>query len=424
MRKRVSRDRLALRAMFLAGILMPHDASAEPDVLARLGITGSIDARVVVADGEESWQNDGLGKLRFDGNDLGRAQARVAIADAHLIAQPNFGDFRFHIDGRFQHSDRVSIGLNQAWIAWKPIPKGETKISARAGLFYPPISLEHDGPGWTTTRTLTPSAINSWIGEEVKVVGLEGKVSTPIGAHEITVAAGVFAANDTTGILLTFRGWALHDVGVNAFDRLPLPRRSNQALDGLASYTTPVNELDNRPGYYVHGVWQLPERLSVNATWFDNRGDPEAIEASREYGWRTKFINIGMRFDVDDKTQLMAQAMRGTTKMGHPDADGRFPFDVTYRSAYLLGTRQMGKGRLTVRGDLFDVVDQTDVTIDNNNNETGWALTGAYMHPLSDRATVRVEIVHLSSNRPARTLMASSSKAGQDQFQLSLRYEF
>ena len=214
MRKRVSRDRLALRAMFLAGILMPHDASAEPDVLARLGITGSIDARVVVADGEESWQNDGLGKLRFDGNDLGRAQARVAIADAHLIAQPNFGDFRFHIDGRFQHSDRVSIGLNQAWIAWKPIPKGETKISARAGLFYPPISLEHDGPGWTTTRTLTPSAINSWIGEEVKVVGLEGKVSTPIGAHEITVAAGVFAANDTTGILLTFRGWALHDVGV------------------------------------------------------------------------------------------------------------------------------------------------------------------------------------------------------------------
>src|SRR6185437_6111030 len=46
--------------------------------------------------------------------------------------------------------------------------------SAKAGAFFPTISLENDDLGWTSPYTLTPSAINSWIGEELRTIGSEG----------------------------------------------------------------------------------------------------------------------------------------------------------------------------------------------------------------------------------------------------------
>ena len=62
-------------------------------------------------------------------------------------------------------------GLSEAYLVFKPTPAGDTRYSVRAGLFYPPVSQEHQGPAWIDADMITPSAINSWIGEEVKVVG-------------------------------------------------------------------------------------------------------------------------------------------------------------------------------------------------------------------------------------------------------------
>ena len=45
--------------------------------------------------------------------------------------------------------------------------------SVKAGAFFPTISLENDDLGWTSPYTLTPSAINSWIGEELRTIGSE-----------------------------------------------------------------------------------------------------------------------------------------------------------------------------------------------------------------------------------------------------------
>ena len=46
--------------------------------------------------------------------------------------------------------------------------------SVKAGAFFPTISLENDDLGWTSPYTLTPSAINSWIGDELRTIGSEG----------------------------------------------------------------------------------------------------------------------------------------------------------------------------------------------------------------------------------------------------------
>ena len=43
----------------------------------------------------------------------------------------------------------------------------------KTGAFFPTISLENDDLGWTSPYTLTPSAINSWIGDELRTIGSE-----------------------------------------------------------------------------------------------------------------------------------------------------------------------------------------------------------------------------------------------------------
>jgi len=53
--------------------------------------------------------------------------------------------------------------------------KGDIGWSVKAGAFFPTISLENDDLGWTSPYTLTPSAINSWIGDELRTIGSEGR---------------------------------------------------------------------------------------------------------------------------------------------------------------------------------------------------------------------------------------------------------
>ena len=70
---------------------------------------------------------------------------------------------------------------------WKPISAGiraadgDVSWSVKTGAFFPTISLENDDLGWTSPYTLTPSAINSWIGEELRTIGSEGTCAGDTG---------------------------------------------------------------------------------------------------------------------------------------------------------------------------------------------------------------------------------------------------
>jgi hypothetical protein len=54
----------------------------------------------------------------------------------------------------------------------------------------------------------------------------------------------------------------------------------------------------------------------LNAFYYDNRGDPEAFTKSLQWGWRTRFWNVGLVADLGPSTRLLAQGMTGTTLMG------------------------------------------------------------------------------------------------------------
>src|SRR5258705_9405197 len=58
---------------------------------------------------------------------------------------------------------------------YRPVSTSAFRWSIKAGAFFPPISLENTEIGWTSPWTLTPSAINAWVGEELRTIGLEGR---------------------------------------------------------------------------------------------------------------------------------------------------------------------------------------------------------------------------------------------------------
>ena len=103
------------------------------------------------------------------------------------------------------------------------------------------------------SRWPSPSAIGSWIGEEVRSTGVEGTLVLAAGGfNELELQGGVFLCNDSIGALLAWRGFALHDRQGTYRDELPL-----QAVLSLTDprffaeqgrRTQPFHEIDDRPG--------------------------------------------------------------------------------------------------------------------------------------------------------------------------------
>jgi hypothetical protein len=399
----------------------PAVAQTAPDLLNRLEISGLVDLRVALSDGQETFRHGGYGPLRFGEQDSAWTP-HAMIGDAHLIWHPVKGALRLHVDGRYQPGQDRSFGLNEVWLAWKPVPRGRSRLSARTGLFYPPVSLENDGPGWTTTRTITPSAINSWIGEEVKPLSAEARFESGIGDHELALTAAIFSRSDTAGTLLAFRGWAFHDLMTAAWQDRSLPPMSAFAKRRQAPFTTPIYELDDRPGYYVRGDWQLPDRLALDIFWYDNRGNKTALDKNDQWAWDTRFLDIGARYDFDDKTQLLAQYMGGRGQMGFK-YQGNIWFDIDFRSAYLLASRRAGSGYVAARVDWLRIRDRTQQSIDNNE-EHGWALTADYRRPLNDWATLLFEVLHVRTDRPGNIYGGVAPIQHQTQLQAAFRASF
>ena len=229
----------------LIALPLASPAAAQSDLFSRDTVSGIADLRLQAADGEPSWTRAGFGKTLASGAG-GDIAVRPVLDLAAVAWRPDFGwGFGGYVLAQTQPGQDHAIDLAEAYATWKPVPRGPVRFSARAGLMWPPASLEHDGVAWTTTRTLTPSAVNTWIAEEVKVAGLEGTVSGEIVGNRLSATIAAFEDNDTSGTLLSFRGWVLDDLRTTAFGTLPLPRFSSPAENpGQNDEADPSLELD------------------------------------------------------------------------------------------------------------------------------------------------------------------------------------
>ncbi|HWA63584.1 MAG TPA: hypothetical protein VG939_19565, partial [Caulobacteraceae bacterium] len=350
-------------------------------------------------------------------------RAHPEIAEAALEWKPRLNwEWSAVVDVVARPRQEQPVDFAQAYVQYKPVPRSATRFSARAGLFYPPVSLEHDAPVWGLTNTITPSAINSWVGEEVKVLGGEASVEHDFGGRQVGLTGAVFAYDDTSGTLLTYRGWALHDIQSTARGAFDLPPLSAfaQGVQGDESYTSV--EIDGRVGWYARLEWRPAGNLALNAFHYENRGDRTGVTSGPQWAWDTQFTDVGLDWKAGPHTRVLAQALFGHTSDGYPTAHGLFA-DVGFRAAYGLVSQDIGAGTLTGRLDLFAVTDHSLVVADNND-EHGWALTGAYRRPLGEHADLRFEALHVWSHRPSRTLAGLAPDQAQTVLQTSLRLKF
>jgi hypothetical protein len=401
----------------------PTLAWADTDLFSRDTISGLVDLRVAASAGERSSDDGGFGKTRFSGSKDGVA-IRGQVADADLLWNPSIGDVSAVIDLESQPNAYHAVDLAQGYLLYKPVPTSDLRFSARAGFFYPPISMEHEGYGgaaWAVANTITPSAINSWIGEEVKVFGGEATVRETVADHAFGASVGLFGYDDTAGSLLALRGWSFTDEKGTAFARIPLPPLNSFIDRRQAAFTEPVQNLDARLGYYVRLDWTLPSRLALNAVYYNNGGDKTSVD-QHQWSWATRFWNLGARYDIDERTWLIAQAMTGQTKMGFSRGAGVW-VDVDFQSAFLLATHSFGRGGITGRIDWFSTSSPL-LNPREDYGEKGAAVTADYKFALTRNVTLLAEVLQVWSDRPARAVAALDADQSQTTVQASARLAF
>src|SRR5258707_5586801 len=123
-----------------------------------LCVGGYADLRVIAPEGKErSWLDGGLGKFRFGAQQPSPnfrfveaiGQATLAVSDdLHAVAVV-----------RVEPEQRSVVDVLESYVSWRPEGSGDWHWSAKAGAFFPPISVENDDLGWTSPYSLTPSAI-------------------------------------------------------------------------------------------------------------------------------------------------------------------------------------------------------------------------------------------------------------------------
>jgi hypothetical protein len=380
------------------------------------------DVRFVMGDGEKSWVRGGFGKLRSSGNgDDVRVQPE--LGNVNLVWQPQFTwSLSATIVGSLQGGERTEAGLGQAYLSFRPMRSSKLAFSARAGLMFPPVSLEHEGADWHVKDSITPSTINSWIGEEVRPVAVEGTLTAHLGEHKLRATAAIMAVNDTSGTLLTFRGWALHDRTTLAFRLQPLPPLDEEVAEYQPRFTHPLLDVPegfaHRPGYYAKLAWQLPAPVRVELFRYDNRAHPADANDQNEWGWRTQFDDFGVEADLGSGTVLKAQALEGRTRMGF-EMQGRHLVDNRFRSAFAMLTHAFGPFGLAARVEAFDTRNRGSLVKDEYD-DSGWSAMIAAKRQWGI-VTGLVELLQVSSERESREDSGLEPRQRQTQLQASMR---
>ncbi|MFL6736748.1 MAG: hypothetical protein ACJ8F4_06775 [Sphingomonas sp.] len=383
-------------------------------------VTG--DARLVAVGGEKSWLDGGFGKLRSGSH--GDFDLKPELGNASLVWQPQFTwSLGATIVASLEGGERTQAGLSQAYLTFKSMRSaGGTSFSARAGLMWPPVSLEHEGADWHVADSITPSAINSWIGEEVRPAAIEGTIAASPGGQKVRVTAAILAANDTAGTLLTFRGWALHDRTTLAFNRWPLPPINGPMGEMQAPFTHPLIDLHHgfasRPGYYAKLAWQPPVPIRAELFHYDNRANPKEVNDELEWGWRTKFDNLGVVADLGNGAEFKAQVLKGRTRMGYA-MNGERWVNNRFRSAFLLATKALGPFAIAARVEAFDTRNHGSL-IREDYDETGWSAMISGKHEW-EHFTALLELLHVSSRREDRDDLGLQPRQLQTELQAELR---
>jgi len=381
-------------------------------------VRGYVDLRSGWAAREDSWSDGGLGKTRFGGD--GTFVSGNAALAAHWQLTPALSAMA---QVQFAAEQHPSLDVLDAYLAYRPVSTTPWRWSFKAGAFFPPISQENDGIGWTSPWTLSPSAIDSWVGEELRTIGIEARLQHRGDTAAIETFGAIFGGNDPAGELLAARGWSLGDLTSGLGARL----REPDVYAPLAGASVPMRyrpfeEIDGRLGWYAGIAIDAPAYGKLSLLRYDNRGDPtqEVEYGGRDlYAWRTRFWSVGGQTRAGDVI-FAAQAMHGDTAF---EPVPGLLLETRFHAGYVLAAWARGAWRPALRLDLFDLRQLPD-TLDAPLNEHGNALTVALNWRPVDRVRVTGEWLRIDSSRDQRSLEGLAARQLDRQLQLSVRLLF
>lgn len=394
-----------------------------------------LEMRLIDVSDSPGWLEEDLGKLRYGEND-----GPVELSQAMFHLDTGVTDtLQFRGVASYDTRRDDELDVIESYLHWRPIPVGRFRHRLNVGIFYPPFSEENRDKAWLSPYGYSNSAINAWIGEEVRTVGLQYSLERPgmfhRSPHDLTLNAAAFVGNDPTGTLLAWRGWSVHGRQSGVYERLPLPAlpsfESGGAFEHQAQWLEPFREIDNRIGYYLGGEWDYTDRARFHLHYYDNRGDPTAFEvrgqgyyssdSAVQYAWDTRFWHAGWRFRLPGRLNLFGQWMSGQTTMGA----GNSLVDAKFAAAYLMLSRAFGDHRFSLRLDDFRVRDRAPGTPQDNTNESGHAWMLAWRWQITGNWQLGAEWLSVDNRRPARsTYFGEPAERTESLLQLGVQWRF
>jgi hypothetical protein len=406
------------RAFALLGgalTLAAFNGEAQED---RHELTLQFDVRFVATDIERSFTDGGLGLGRFDEAHEGLQLGRAFLDYTGRLTETL--DLELTLDA-YGDADRNPVDLSEAFLEWRPYPDSGWRWRTRVGAFYPPVSLENRGPAWQSVYSISPSAINTWLGEEIRTVGAEVN-ATWLGSRlgkavDVSLIGAVYGWNDPMGVVIFQRGWGIHDRQTALFGQLPEMFTQGTTRNGLELF----HEIDDRAGYYAGAQLSVPERLVFRALHYDNRGDPGAYNGY-EYAWLSRFDSAGLRIEWLRDWTMILQWMAGDTAVG-PSSDGRGMFILDYESYFVLLSREFGRHRLTARFDaLYTETVRGAQFFDSHQDAEGWLF--AYLFDYHEHWQLALEALQLRGVLEQRQEFGLDDHLRERTLQLALRYTF
>ncbi len=375
----------------------------------------TLDGRFVASDARRSFLDGGLGKLRYGDDAVG-----VDLGRLRMAYRGTWGEITHVVVDASAWSTRDTnpIDLTEAYLEFRPVPRSTWRSRVKLGAFYPAISLEHRAAGWTNPYTLSSSALNTWIGEELRTIGVQYELAWAGSQQDrdldLGVSVAVYGWNDPAGVVVGLRGFALHD------RQTPLFGRVRTHVPAGPQSRVLFEEIDDRPGYYVSVQAKYAGRTELRALHYDNRADPAAFDAGiQDYAWETLFDSVGVRHDGANDWTFMAQWLGGSTYIGGGRHDA-----WDFSTAFALVAKQVGRHRLAVRAETFEMEQLRSVFTNNLGRDRGHAWTVGWTFQPREPLELSAEWLQVDSNFNWRTQLGEQPRASERALQLGVRYTF
>lgn len=371
------------------------------------------DLRLLSTNAPRSFLEGGSGDLRF-----GQDQSGLQLGRLRFALSQNLGElWSVHLDASaWGDHDRNPVDLTEAYLLFRPYPLNGFRARLKAGAFYAPISLENRGPGWESPYTLTPSAINTWLGEETRTIGVEGQLDwlgTRTGhSMDLGLVGGVFGWNDPAGVELATQGFMLDDRQTSLFGNVG---RSSSPFPPRHVF----REMDDRAGVYAGVEARYFDRLVLRALRYDNRGDPTVHNTiTPGYVWLTTFNSAGARLETADGWTGIAQWLKGETTIQPGGLRLGYPFDAKF----LLVSKRTGKHTLSARYDKFEVLTGFTTATGDDYAQYGHAWTFAYIFEPNAHWRFTLEWLSVTTESSLREQFGGEELLNEHKIEAAFRY--